>query len=212
MMKKTMFVFFAIVLSACSSTRYVSFNINVAKQDTEPNKAVFSSLNEVDGPDGVCIYKNGKCDTSEYDFLVNDFRKVYQSEAMARYHASAAKAKAHEMDGCGYWFTDGNIHEHENPYRTKTNNLVLSTYATCSAGNPYYSTTVFYKHEEIGKIRIPNPSYGESNRNYVKRIVPKIALCASKIGFSGRIGGERYKENQKSPSMIEFFKKCDMSY
>lgn len=218
-MKLKAFYFLSLccLLTGCvesTGTKYLSFYIDVPKQDPNPSKAVFSSVVPTDGPDGVCIYKNGKCDNSNLDFLIKDFKKEFDSDFIATYYALKVNDNINKFQGCGYMFMDSEIKEHENEYETKSNNLVLRTWATCPTESTFdYRTYVFYKNKEIGTVNLLNSVYDEGNREWVKKIVPKIALCAAKTGFKGVIGGEEYfVERPKSPSIEKFFNQCGMDW
>lgn len=211
-------LFFGLLLGGCatgSGPTYLSFYVDIPKQDSTPSKAVFSSIVPTDGPDGVCIYKNGKCDNSMLDLLIKDFKKEFKSDYLARYYATRIYYyNTQNLDDCGYMFMDSNIIEHENEYETKSNNMVLRTWATCPT-NPTFDcrTYVFYKNKEIGQINLLNSRISKENKEWIKDIVLKIALCAAKTGFKGIIGGEEYfVERPKSPSMEEFFDQCGMDW
>ncbi|MBQ7949746.1 MAG: hypothetical protein IJ276_02030 [Alphaproteobacteria bacterium] len=209
-------LFLGLLLSGCIKTMgptHLSFYVDVPKQEPSPSKAVFSSVVPTDGPDGVCIYKNGKCDYSDLDFLIKDLKKEFKSNYLATHYALSIYYNSRPRHECGYMFMDSNIAEHENEYETKSNNLVLRTWATCPTTSFDYRTYVFYQNTEIGQINLLNSVYDEGNREWVKNIVPKIAVCAAKIGFKGKIGGEEYfVERPRSPSMEDFFKQCDMEW
>ena len=153
-MKLKAFYFLSLccLLTGCvesTGTKYLSFYIDVPKQDPNPSKAVFSSVVPTDGPDGVCIYKNGKCDNSNLDFLIKDFKKEFDSDFIATYYALKVNDNINKFQGCGYMFMDSEIKEHENEYETKSNNLVLRTWATCPTESTFdYRTYVFYKNKK----------------------------------------------------------------
>ena len=206
-MKNLYLCCFCLFLVGCSApSRYTSFSVNIPKQDPAPVKAVYTSTARISGPDGVCVYKNGKCDTSKYEFLVNDLRKAYGSDFLARQQAATILSKDEELFGCGYEFMDSNVKEHENEFETKSNNLVVNVFTLCGyAASHIIHATVYYKNQEIGTIKT-NASL--SNQDYVKRMLLDIAQCAATTGFNGTIGGERYYEDKPSPSIIKFFEQC----
>ena len=85
-------LFLGLLLSGCIKTMgptHLSFYVDVPKQEPSPSKAVFSSVVPTDGPDGVCIYKNGKCDYSDLDFLIKDLKKEFKSNYLATHYALA---------------------------------------------------------------------------------------------------------------------------
>ena len=76
----------------------------------------------------------------------------------------------------------------------------------------YHGVQIFYKGKKIGKVESNSTGCSTEKTEHLKKVIPYIALCASRTGFSGTIGGEDYEEGKKSPSMVEFFKQCDLEY
>lgn len=75
----------------------------------------------------------------------------------------------------------------------------------------YHGATVYYKDKKIGKVESADQGCSDEKTSYMKYIIPRIAMCAARVGFNGTIGGETYKEGEKSPSLNAFFQSCDMN-
>lgn len=188
--------------------------VDINKTDKEPTKAVYTSLMPVDGPDGICVYVKGKCDNSEIDFLREDLYKAYNSKYLANYHANLIYQENHVSDGLSYTVIDNDIKQHENPYKTKSNNVVITPNYHVLNGSHYYTAKLHYKNQEIGEIRTGgyNNIIDDEEKEWLKNTVPYMAWCAAKTGFHGKLGGEKFKEDESSPSMVEFFKQCGIEY
>ncbi|MBO7053023.1 MAG: hypothetical protein J6W27_01160 [Alphaproteobacteria bacterium] len=215
-MKKLVVLLSILVLTACSSgPKYRTLYVDVNKTEKEPTTAVYTSLMPVDGPDGICIYVKGKCDTSELDFLKEDLYKAYNSKYLANYHANLIYQENHISDGLSYTVIDSDIKKHENPYKTKSNNIVIIPNYHVLDGSHYYTAKLYYKNKEIGEVR--TGGYGNrinaDGQEWLKNIMPTLSWCAAVTGFHGKLGGEEVEDEDKlSPSMIEFFKQCGIDY
>ena len=216
-MKKFFILFVLVLLSACTSSgpKYRSLYVDVNKTDKEPTSAVYTSLRPVEGPDGVCVYVKGKCDNSELDFLKEDLYNAYGSRYLANVQANLIYAENHKYDGKGWMVIDSDIKKHENPYKTKSNNVVITPDYNVINGSHYYTATLHYKNQKIGEIRTGgyNAYFNSKDTEWLKEVVPMVAWCAATVGYQGKLGGEKAKEGQdRSPSMVEFFKGCGINY